>query len=147
MVMNREPTIATAAMTRWTGFLLARAHQRAHALFHAALAPLQLTPKSFGALSILTEHGPLSQAALGEMMRIDRTTMVTVVDGLERTGYVQRGRNSADRRVHSLEVTPAGEKALRAAERIARRTHDELLAALSPTERDELRALLARVAG
>jgi MarR family transcriptional regulator, lower aerobic nicotinate degradation pathway regulator len=142
--MNREPTIAAGA--RWAGFLLARAHQRAHALFHDALAPLGLTPKSFGALSVITEHGPLSQTTLGETLRIDRTTMVAVVDELERTGYVQRGRNSADRRVHSLAVTPAGKEALDAAERVARRTHDELLADLTPAERDELRALLARVA-
>ena len=146
--MNRDPTtIAPAALARWTGFLLARAHQRAHGLFQDALAPLELTPKGFGALSVIKAHGPLSQAALGDALRVDRTTIVAVVDELERAGYVKRGRNAADRRVHSLEVTPAGTEALRAAERVARRTQDELLAELAPVERDELCALLARIAG
>jgi MarR family transcriptional regulator, lower aerobic nicotinate degradation pathway regulator len=133
-------------LARWTGFLLARGHLRAHALFHDALGAVELTPKSFGALSAITELGPLSQAALGSTLRVDRTTIVAVVDELERSGYVKRGRNSADRRVHSLEVTPAGNEALRAAERVAHRTEEELLADLTPSERDQLRALLARVA-
>jgi len=141
------PMIPPASLARWTGFLLARAHQRAHAVFQDALGPLQLTPKSFGALSVITAHGPLSQAALGETLRIDRTTTVAVVDELERAGYVERGRNPSDRRVHSLELTAAGKKALRAAERVARRIQDELLADLNPSEREALRALLARVAG
>jgi MarR family transcriptional regulator, lower aerobic nicotinate degradation pathway regulator len=144
--MNRGPTIAPAALARWTGFLLARAHQRAHALFQDALSGLELTPKSFGALSVIKELGPLSQAALGETLHVDRTTIVTVVDELERAGYVKRGRNSADRRVHSLEVTPSGIEALRVADRVARRTHDELLADLTPSERDQLQALLCRIA-
>jgi len=145
--MNGDPgLIVPAGLARWTGFLLARAHQRAHGLFQAALAPLELTPKSFGALSVITERGPLSQAALGETLRVDRTTIVAVVDELEHSGYVTRGHNSADRRVHSLEVTPSGQAALRAAERLASGSHDELLGDLTSSERDELRALLARIA-
>jgi|SRR5450755_2925367 DNA-binding MarR family transcriptional regulator len=147
MVMIRDSAPTTPpGLARWTGFLLARAHQRAYALFQNALAPLALTPKSFGALSVIAEHGALSQAALGETLRVDRTTIVAVVDELERAGYVQRGRNSADRRAHSLGVTPAGQRALLEAERVARRTQDELLADLAPHEREELRVLLARVA-
>jgi len=134
-------------LARWTGFLLARAHVRAHAAFQDALTPLGLTPKSFGSLVVITENGPLSQAALGEITLIDRTTMVGIIDELQRAGYVERGRNVADRRVHSLQATPAGKDALRAAERIARRGHDELLADLTADEREQLHALLARIAG
>ncbi|MDQ6776927.1 MAG: MarR family transcriptional regulator [Actinomycetota bacterium] len=134
-------------LVRWTGFLLYRAHLRAHAGFQDALAPLNLAPKSFGALAVITEDGPLSQAALGERLVIDRTTIVAVVDELERVGYVERGRNTADRRVHSLQATTAGRNALRAAERVAQRAQDELLADLDSRERDQLAALLARIAG
>jgi DNA-binding MarR family transcriptional regulator len=134
-------------LARWTGALLARAHLRAYALFQARLAPLELTPKGFAVLSVVKEHGPLSQAALGEAIRMDRTTVVAVVDELERIGYLERGRDAADRRIHSLETTPAGEDALRAGERIAGDTHDVLLAELTPGERAQLHALLTRVAG
>jgi DNA-binding MarR family transcriptional regulator len=142
---NRDPRLVPARLSRWTGFLLARAHVRAHAAFQEALVPLELTPRSFGALTVIVEEGPLSQAALGETLLIDRTTIVAVVDGLERAGYVERRRNTADRRVHALEATPAGTNALRAAERIAQRAHDEMLADLSDAEREQLGALLARI--
>lgn len=149
MTVDNEFTTADGqalAPGRWTGFLIARAHLRAHALFQDALAPLALTPKSFGSLAVIAEQGPLSQAALGELLRIDRTTVVAVVDELERAGYVHRGRDAADRRVHSLLITPAGRQVLGEAEQIAHHSHAELLADLSADERDQLHALLARVA-
>src|SRR5450755_1233131 len=146
MVMIRDSAPTTPpGLARWTGFLLARAHQRAYALFQNALAPLALTPKSFGALSVIAEHGALSQAALGETLRVDRTTIVAVVDELERAGYIERGHNPADRRVHSLGVTAAGSDALRVAERAAGASQDDLLAGLYPGEREQLQALLARI--
>ncbi|HWF72350.1 MAG TPA: MarR family transcriptional regulator [Solirubrobacteraceae bacterium] len=144
--MNRDIGGVPERLTRWPGFLLARAHVRAHAAFQDALTPLALTPKSFGALTVIVEDGPLSQAALGEKVFIDRTTMVAVVDELERAGYVERGRDTADRRVHSLQATTAGRNALRAAERVAEREHDKLLADLDAGEREQLTALLARIA-
>ena len=61
--------------------------------------------------AVIAERGPLSQAALGELPRIERTTVVAVVDELERAGYVNRGRYAADRRVHSL-ITPTGRRVL-----------------------------------
>ena len=146
-LIKRDPRTVPSRLARWPGFLLARAHVRAHAAFQDGLIPLALTPKSFGALTVIVEDGPLSQAALGETLCIDRTTIVAVVDELERAGYVERRRNAADRRVHHLEVTPAGRDALRLAERVARRAHDELLADLDDGEREQLGALLARIAG
>ncbi|HEY5316425.1 MAG TPA: MarR family transcriptional regulator [Solirubrobacteraceae bacterium] len=144
---NRDHSIVPARLAQWPGFLLARAHVRSHAAFQDALGPLGLTPKSFGALNVIIDAGPLSQAAVGETLLIDRTTMVALVDELERAGYVERRRSIVDRRVHALEATSAGKNALRAAERIARRTHDVILAGLDAGERDQLVALLARIAG
>ncbi|HWC86423.1 MAG TPA: MarR family transcriptional regulator [Solirubrobacteraceae bacterium] len=144
---KREPRAVPARLGRWPGFQLARAHVRAHAAFQEALAPLALTPKSFGVLVVIIEAGPLSQAALGETLFIDRTTIVAVVDELERAGYVERGRDSSDRRVHSLHATPAGRNALGAAEQVASRIHDEILGDLDGAEREQLAELLARIAG
>jgi DNA-binding MarR family transcriptional regulator len=143
---DRPGAAIPARLSRWPGFLLARAHMRAHAAFQDALAPLGLTPKSFGVLTVIIEAGPLSQAALAEITLIDRTTTVAQVDELERAGYVERGRNAADRRVHSLQATSAGKDALRAAERIAEATHDDLLAGLDGAEREQFAAMLARIA-
>ena len=144
---NREARDVPERLTRWTGYLLARAHLRCHDAFAEALAPLQLTPKTFGVLTVIVERGPLSQAAVGETLKIDRTSIVAYIDELERAGYVERGRNDADRRVHSLGATPAGRQALRSAERVGAAVNDAVFQALDAQEREQLGALLARVAG
>ena len=41
-------------------------------------------------------------------MRVDRTTMVAIVDELEAAGFVDRQRNPEDRRAYALEATDAG---------------------------------------
>lgn len=133
------------SLTRWTGFVLAKAHHRAHSLFQAALAPLGVSPKGYGALTALAEIGPVSQAALGEALAIDRTTVVSVVDELERAGYVLRSRSASDRRIYALQLTKGGRRALATANAAAERAHAELLADLTDDERERLRSLLLRV--
>jgi DNA-binding MarR family transcriptional regulator len=49
-----------------------------------------------------SERGSLSQQAIGERLRIDRTTMVALIDDLERGGYVKRERNPHDRRAYVI---------------------------------------------
>lgn len=132
-------------LSRWTGFLLAQAHVRGHAIFQAALTPLELTPKGFGALATLAETGPISQVALGEAMRVDRTTIVAVIDELQKHGFVERNRNPLDRRVYSLELTDAGRATLSQAEAAAVSAHAQLLADLTEDEQQQLQRLLARI--
>jgi hypothetical protein len=42
--------------------------------------------RSFGVLTLLADHGPLSQQTIGEQLRIDRTTMVAMIGDLEQAG-------------------------------------------------------------
>jgi DNA-binding MarR family transcriptional regulator len=57
---------------------------------------------------MITEFEPMTQAALGEALRIDRTTMVALIDELEARGYVQRKRHPDDRRAFLVHPTKAG---------------------------------------
>ena len=78
-------------------------------------------------------------------MRVDRTTIVAIVDGLERAGYVERQRNPSDRRAYALEATEPGRRWLERTRGDLLATQDRLLSALSPAERDQLLALLRRL--
>ena len=80
------------------GPLLGRAHEAHRVLAQRALASFGLSPKGFGALAVLAAEGPLSQQRLAARQGIDRTTMVAVVDELERVGAVERRRDPDDRR-------------------------------------------------
>jgi DNA-binding MarR family transcriptional regulator len=98
--------------------------------------------KEFGALSILVEEGPLSQQRLSERQGIDRTTMVAVIDALERRGLVERRRDPHDRRAYSLSATANGRRVPRQASEAAERAEDEFLTPIPARDRRRLKQLL-----
>lgn len=131
-----------AALSDRLGYLLGRAHLAHREVAERALASMGLGVKEFGALAVLVEEGPLSQQRLGERQGVDRTTMVAVVDGLERAKLVERRRDPRDRRAYSLHATPKGRRVLERAEEAAERAEKEFLAALPAPDRRRLKRLL-----
>jgi DNA-binding MarR family transcriptional regulator len=124
------------------GPLLGQAHLAHRRVAEAELAPFGLRAKEFGALSVLSAAGPMSQQRLGEAMRIDRTTMVAIADALERKGLVERRRDPEDRRAYALRPTADGRRVLGRATEAVQRAEEQFLARLSPDDRRHLKRLL-----
>ena len=129
------------------GYLFAKLHQRWAAESVAVLedAGVGLSGMHFGALSIVDRFGPMSQQELGEYIGKDRTTIVAIVDELEREGLVERRRNPADRRAYALQVTQEGRDWLARAKPAMVKAEDGLLDGLDSEERATLMDLLQRV--
>jgi MarR family transcriptional regulator, lower aerobic nicotinate degradation pathway regulator len=128
------------------GFLTARLHQAVLKLGHEAGAfEDPLTGKHLGCLTVLIDEGPLSQQELGRRACIDRTSVVAVVDDLERAGFVERRRNPDDRRAYALHATRAGRSWQLRATKAVLEAEDELLAPLDAEERRQLIDLMQRV--
>jgi DNA-binding MarR family transcriptional regulator len=127
------------------GYLLSKAHMRVHNRANEELQPLGLTVKHYGLLTLLVHEGAVSQGRLGEVMRIDRTTMVALIDELERAGLVDRTRNPDDRRAYALAATAEGKRIQRRAATLMKRVYDETLSPLSADERGELRRMLIAI--
>jgi DNA-binding MarR family transcriptional regulator len=117
---------------------------RAEQLARELLPPGRDT-RDLAVLSVLAK-GAVSQARLGEMLDVNRTVMITVIDRLERSGLVLRERDPADRRRYALRITPDGVSMLGTMLASARRADDRLLAALSPADRGQLNSALERIA-
>lgn len=94
----------------YTGHLVRLAFPRAESCGQAAL-PDGRSPRDLAVLTVLAEQ-PLSQARLGTLLGVNRTVMVSVIDGLEGAGLVRRDRDPADRRRYALCLTDAGRTAL-----------------------------------
>ncbi|MBI5657000.1 MAG: MarR family transcriptional regulator [Geobacter sp.] len=90
------------------GFLLAKAYQRAGALFKEELDPFGLTPRQFSLLAFLWQQDELSQVELSERSQIDRTTICGLIDRLEKQELVERRPNPHDRRSYLISLTPRG---------------------------------------
>ena len=124
-----------------TGYLLRLAHDHVHRTA-ASEMPAGEHPRDFAVLTALTRTGPVSQQRLAELLRVNRTLMVSVVDGLERRGYVERRRDADDRRSYALHITPAGQDARAALAPEVARVNDLMAARLTAEERARLHDLL-----
>jgi MarR family transcriptional regulator, lower aerobic nicotinate degradation pathway regulator len=123
-------------------FLLYRAAELSHSLANDMLSRIQLTARQAGILTLVTEWEPMTQKALGDALRIDRTTMVSLLDDLERKGYVVRQRHPRDRRAFLVQPTEPGRAAKAQAVAILDEQQRRFLAPLTSAQRQQLGTLL-----
>ncbi len=128
-------------------FLLYQASQISQSLASEMLAEMALSARQVGILTMVTELEPMTQKALGDALRIDRTTMVTLLDDLEDKGYVARQRHPRDRRAFLVHPTDSGRIAKIAAVQILDEQQRRFLAPLTPAECRQLAGLLTRLHG
>jgi MarR family transcriptional regulator, lower aerobic nicotinate degradation pathway regulator len=126
-------------------FLLNKLAQLVGRRMAEALAPMQIQPRDAGILATIAQLGPQSQLRLGELLVIDRTTMVLCVDRLEELSLVQRTVHPEDRRVFLIELTTEGRAAVPAALRRLQAFEARLLSPLSPQGQRRFREYLYRV--
>jgi DNA-binding MarR family transcriptional regulator len=135
------------SLTRYTGFLVAKAHQRLWALFGAECRKLGIESPCVGVLHLIEENGPMSQQQLGRKLRVDRTTMVKLIDHLESLGLARRCDNPTDRRAYLVENTAEGHKSLVALKKVGEAMEKKLLAQYTEEERALIKRALITLAG
>ncbi len=140
---EREPL--PPSMRDRVPLLLYRAAELSHSLASEMLARIQLTARQAGILTLVTEREPMTQKALGDTLRIDRTTMVSLIDDLEAKGYVTRQRHPRDRRAFLVQPTASGRAAKVQAVAILDKQQRLFLAPLTSAQRQQLGALLKRL--
>ncbi len=135
--------IPTSLINR-PGALLTIAARTGKELAKPRLRPPCLTVQRCGVLSLRAE-GPTVQQGLGEQLGIDRTTVVELIDELERQGVVERRRNPADRRSYALHLTAKGRSVQKRASRAFDEAAAEYFAPLAPAEQKALADMLRRM--
>ncbi len=100
--------------------------------------------KQYMALSHLRDMGTTPQQDLVGALGLDANNGVLLLNDLEAAGWVERRRDSADRRRHIVDITGSGRRAVERAERALDGVEEDVLGALSPDERETLRGLLAK---
>jgi DNA-binding MarR family transcriptional regulator len=73
-------------------------------LNHSVGARLNLKPTDLGCLDLISRHGPISPSALARRAGLHPATMTGVLDRLERGGWIERGRDTDDRRGVMVQV-------------------------------------------
>jgi DNA-binding MarR family transcriptional regulator len=102
----------------------------------------ELTPRQFQLLGLLHDRGPIGQRELGQVMEIDPSILVTLLNPLEADGLLSRRRDELDRRRHLVSLSARGRRRLAAATRAQCEAEDQLFAGLDDGQRAQLRGLL-----
>jgi DNA-binding MarR family transcriptional regulator len=142
--MASNPSTPDADAAEFAGQLFFRLWRASHTRIAAALESVGLTPALFGLLNVLGGRQGAIQQELGAAMGIDPSTMVALIDELERAGLAQRRAHPTDRRAREVTITPKGRRVLKRARGMAAQVEDEVLRGLSAAERRELLTLLRR---
>lgn len=128
------------------GFLLARANAVSVATASAALAPFELSVRSYAVLSVVSDDARPTQRELADFLRLDPSQIVALVDALETRGLVERRQDPADRRANVVLVTAAGADLAAAARASVATAEAVAYRGLTEDEQRELASLLRRAA-
>ena len=127
------------------GFLLGRAYRYVTWVCGKEFAPYGITSAQFIVLMHLDGYKSESQRCLSQITGIDRTTIVGIIDRLERKGLVARTKVAEDRRVRRIVLTQCGLELKNDLCIALERVRSRLVNKISPEEYAELVRLLARL--
>jgi DNA-binding MarR family transcriptional regulator len=139
-----SPPPNNTEVTEFAGQLFFRLWRATHTQTAAALESIGLTPALFAVLSFLRARDAAIQQQIGAAMGIDPSTMVALIDELERAGLAKRRPHPTDRRAREVVITPRGRRTVERARSLARDVEDDVLQGLAAAERRELLRLLRR---
>lgn len=108
--------------------------------------PFDLTPSSGLVLGMLADaDAPLSPNQIAERLIISRASVTSLLDTLEKRGYIQRMPHTTDRRMLLIELTDVGRRVAHEFRLVVHRQQKTWLAALSEEEQDQLIDVLYRL--
>lgn len=128
------------------GLHLTQASRAISRAFDEALAAAGGSLPAWLVLVNLTMRSVASQRELAEAMGITDATLTHHLNGMETSGLVTRRRDPANRRIHVVEMTPAGESAFLALRDAAMSFDIQLRQGVSAEEIAGLGTLLDRLA-
>jgi DNA-binding MarR family transcriptional regulator len=111
----RSPPTDLAGLDKQVGYMLRQAQLAVFADFIAGQRGAVARPGQFSILAVIDRNPGLSQSRVCAALGIKRANLVAVIDHLESLGLVRRDTSAADRRSNRLQLTPAGQRALRSA--------------------------------
>ncbi|WP_445156174.1 MarR family winged helix-turn-helix transcriptional regulator [Arthrobacter sp. Hor0625] len=100
-------------MERWpTGRLLSTAARLVEHSWNEKLGAIGLTHAGVIAMEVLSAQGPMTQAQLAQLVRVQAQTMGKTLSRLEAHGHISRERSPSDRRSHVVTLTERGREAV-----------------------------------
>jgi len=136
--MVEQEAFHPQGLLRFPTYVFGKLHKAMHAEVQSSL-------RDHWVLVCLEERGEIAQQVISDVLGIDRSEVVRMIDALEAEGLVTRSRDLQDRRRYRLSITTKGRRRRAEVDAEIEAATDKVLANLSATERETL-ARLARKA-
>jgi len=127
------------------GFHIRLAHGACYRHFTETFAELELTQKQVSVMWLVSDHPGISQIDLGQRLRMDRATTMTIINRLQARHYLRREKSPTDGRKQALFLTAEGDNALTLAKRAVREHENWVKSRFTDAEVKTLMELLARI--
>jgi DNA-binding MarR family transcriptional regulator len=134
-------------LPNYVGYQVRRTQAKIFSEFETTLKNFDLSPGSFGVLTLIRANPGITQVTLAAAFGVDKSTMSPVIFRLEKRGLIRREVLPSDRRCHALFFEQAAEGAFLAARQKIRAFEDGVAARLSKAEQRELNRLLSKLRG
>ena len=125
------------------GWLMGDVGRLLRKLIDRRLGGIGLTRAQWQALGNMRRCGPMTQAALADVLEVETATIARLVDRLEAASWVTRRPDLRDRRVKLVSLTAKAEAILEKVGPIGQELQEDMLADLGAKERDSLLDALA----
>lgn len=137
---------AVGPLDEAVGYVLKQAASALRSAMDAELRPMALTVPQYACLEVLGQRPGSSMADLARGTFVTRQSMNGVLGGLQERGLVTRPATAAHGRALPTQLTPGGERLLRAASTAVHAVEQRMLASLAPADQRRLRDDLASCA-
>lgn len=108
--VESKPAGPDQHQTQSLGYLARYAHRAFVKALENELAPHGILTGQWSVLRILWDTEGLSQVELAERMRVEKSSLTSVLEGMERGGLILRARNADDRRKINIRLTARGRR-------------------------------------
>jgi DNA-binding MarR family transcriptional regulator len=137
-------TVRFGRLEKNLGYKLRLAQLRIFETFARHAAAHDLTPSQFAVLLLVEANPGIKQIELADVLDVDRSTMVRLIDRCAEAKLLRRGSSKLDRRIAPPLLTPRGRALIdRLEPAIAR--EEAAASGLSRSERSTLLGLLDRI--
>ncbi|HTP39608.1 MAG TPA: MarR family transcriptional regulator [Steroidobacteraceae bacterium] len=130
------------------GRLIGETQRLWRARMNERLRPLGLSQARWLTLRRLHRHGAaLPQSELAALVGVEAPTLVGIIDGLVRDGFVSRRGSTADRRIKTIHLTAKAHRKIEQIETVAQQLRGELMQDISDTALDVTVQTLGAIKG
>lgn len=127
------------------GYLVHRTDVKMTNYFIRRIKPYGITPEQLNIISVLNSQRGTTQKELAETIDKNQTTVVRMIQSMERKGIVKKVFNDQDRRSHELYLTEKGEELKKTILPVVIDAHNFVTSHLSKEEIQQLKWLLNKL--